>query len=80
MAFARVREKPVGTPLPAPIQRRDGKAEIVKGLQDGDVVITAGQFKVREGVAVQMAVTQRDVPGAVAPPKAAAASPAVPKS
>lgn len=61
-------------------QRRDGKAEIVKGLQDGDMVITAGQLKLREGVAVQMAVTQRDVPGASAPPKADAASPAVPKS
>ena len=61
-------------------QRRDGKAEIVKGLQDGDMVITAGQLKLREGVAVQMAVTQRDVPGAEAPPKADAAAPAVPKS
>jgi membrane fusion protein (multidrug efflux system) len=61
-------------------QRRDGKAEIVKGLQDGDMVITAGQLKLREGVPVQMAVTQRDVPGAAAPPKADAAPPAVPKS
>jgi membrane fusion protein (multidrug efflux system) len=61
-------------------QRRDGKAEIVKGLQDGDMVITAGQLKVREGVPVQIAVTQRDVPGVAAPPKADAASPALPKS
>ena len=61
-------------------QRRDGKVEIVKGLQDGDMVITAGQLKVREGVPVQIAVTLRDAPGAAEPPKADAASPAVPKS
>jgi membrane fusion protein (multidrug efflux system) len=36
-------------------QRRDGKAEIVKGLQDGDMVVTAGQLKLREGVPVQIA-------------------------
>jgi membrane fusion protein (multidrug efflux system) len=61
-------------------QRRDGKAEIVKGLQDGDIVVTAGQLKLREGVPVQIAVSQRDVPGAAAPPKADAASATVPKS
>jgi hypothetical protein len=37
-------------------QRRDGKTEIVRGLQDGDVVVTAGQLKLRDGVPVQTAV------------------------
>jgi membrane fusion protein (multidrug efflux system) len=60
--------------------RRDGKAEIVKGLQDGDMVVTAGQLKLREGVPVQIATTQRDIPAALAPPKADAAPPAMPKS
>src|SRR5207253_8536311 len=36
-------------------QRREGKAEIMKGLADGDLVVTAGQLKLREGVAVQVA-------------------------
>jgi membrane fusion protein, multidrug efflux system len=61
-------------------QRRDAQVEIVKGLQEGDTVITAGQLKIREGVPVQIAVTQRDAPGSSAPPKADAAAPAVPKS
>jgi membrane fusion protein, multidrug efflux system len=61
-------------------QRRDGKAEIVKGLQDGDVVITAGHMKVRDGVPVQMATTQHDAPAAAAPPKADAAATGAPKT
>ena len=36
-------------------QRRDGKAEIVKGCRTDDVVVTAGQLKLREGVPVQRA-------------------------
>jgi membrane fusion protein, multidrug efflux system len=30
-------------------QRRDGKVEIVKGLEPNDVVVTAGQLKLRDG-------------------------------
>jgi membrane fusion protein (multidrug efflux system) len=61
-------------------QRRDGKAEIVKGLDAGDLVVTAGQLKLREGVPVQVATTQRDATGAEAPPKADATPVSVPKS
>ena len=60
--------------------RRDGKAQIVKGLEDGDVVITAGQLKVRDGVPVQIAATQRSAPSTAAPPKADAAAAPAPKS
>jgi membrane fusion protein (multidrug efflux system) len=55
-------------------QRRDGRAEVLKGLRDGDVVITAGQLKIREGVPVQVATVQS---APAAPPKADAV-PAVP--
>ncbi len=62
-------------------QRRDGKAEVLKGLSDGDVVITAGQLKIREGVAVQVAAAQSAPPAAAkseaattVPPKAEASS------
>ncbi len=57
-------------------QRRDGKAEILKGLQDGDMVVTAGQLKLREGVPVQIAAAPTAAP-APAPPKADAAAPAL---
>ena len=61
-------------------QRREGKAEIMKGLADGDLVVTAGQLKLREGVAVQVAA-QANAPAAGAPPKAdATPAAAVPKS
>ncbi len=33
--------------------RRDARVEIVEGLQAGDVVVTAGQLKLREGVPVR---------------------------
>ncbi len=36
-------------------QRRDGKVEIVSGLAASDVVVTAGQQKIRDGVAVRIA-------------------------
>jgi membrane fusion protein (multidrug efflux system) len=60
-------------------QRRDGKAEVMKGLRDGDVVVTAGQLKIRDGVPVQIAAVQNAPAAPVAPPKADAAPP-VPKS
>ncbi|HEV2041279.1 MAG TPA: efflux RND transporter periplasmic adaptor subunit [Casimicrobiaceae bacterium] len=60
-------------------QRRDGKAEVMKGLRDGDVVVTAGQLKIRDGVPVQVAAVQSAPAAPIAPPKADAAPPA-PKS
>jgi membrane fusion protein (multidrug efflux system) len=49
-------------------QRRDGKVEIVSGVNVDDLVVTAGQLKLREGVAVRVA-------GGGEPSKAATASP-----
>jgi membrane fusion protein (multidrug efflux system) len=46
-------------------QRREGLVEVVRGLAATDTVITAGQFKVREGVTVRAAAEP------VAAPKAA---------
>lgn len=34
-------------------QRREGKVEILKGLTAADVVVTAGQLKIRDGASVQ---------------------------
>lgn len=36
-------------------QRRDGKVEVLTGLAAGDMVVTAGQLKIRDGVAVRVA-------------------------
>ncbi len=36
-------------------QRGDGKVEIVEGLDAGDVVVTAGQLKIRDGAPVRQA-------------------------
>jgi membrane fusion protein (multidrug efflux system) len=36
-------------------QRRDARVEITKGLAQGDVVVTAGQLKLRDGMAVTIA-------------------------
>src|SRR6185436_10712784 len=36
-------------------QRRDGKVEIVNGLDASDIVVTAGHLKVRDGTAVTIA-------------------------
>jgi membrane fusion protein (multidrug efflux system) len=35
-------------------QRRDGKAEILKGIEPQDVVVTAGQLKLRDGVPLKV--------------------------
>lgn len=50
--------------------RADAKAEIVSGLQEGDVVITAGQMKVQEGMPVTAmpAAVAGSAPQAVADP------------
>jgi membrane fusion protein (multidrug efflux system) len=51
-------------------ERRKGEAEVVEGLKPGDVVVTAGLLKVRDGMPVQV------VPPA-APPQPGASAPAV---
>jgi len=43
--------------------RRDGRVEIVAGLSAGDVVVTAGQIKLRDGVAVRNAAEGAGRPG-----------------
>jgi len=35
-------------------QRRTGRVEIVEGLEPGDVVVTAGQIKIRDGAPVKV--------------------------
>lgn len=51
-------------------QRRDAKVEVVKGLDANDVVVTAGQLKLRDGMPVTIAAT-----GAAGAPQAAAPAP-----
>lgn len=51
--------------------RREGRVEIVSGLQPGDVVVTAGQMKLREGVAVTAQIAGEAPPGGASPASAA---------
>ena len=44
-------------------QRREGKVQILSGLGAGDVVVTAGQIKIRDGASVVVA----DMPSPAAP-------------
>ena len=39
-------------------QRRDGKVEVVAGLKPGDMIVTAGQLKIRDGSTVSIVGTQ----------------------
>jgi membrane fusion protein (multidrug efflux system) len=43
-------------------QRRDSRVEIVSGLGSGDVVVTEGHLKMREGVAVKVTQTPGSAP------------------
>lgn len=54
-------------------QRRDGKVEIVNGLTKGEVIVTAGQVKLREGTAVRTAGEEggKSRPAKAPPDKAA---------
>ena len=56
-------------------QRREGQVEVLAGLTAGDVVVTAGQLKLRDGVQVNVTEEKRTVktqstsaPGSAAPP------------
>jgi membrane fusion protein (multidrug efflux system) len=54
-------------------QRRDGKVEIVNGINKGDVIVTAGQLKLRDGVPVRVAGAETPVPAASLAPMSAPA-------
>jgi membrane fusion protein (multidrug efflux system) len=51
-------------------QRRDAKVEVVGGLSKDDVVVTAGQIKLRDNVPVKVAATRANDRAAAAAPKA----------
>lgn len=44
-------------------QRREGQVEVLKGLTAGDVVVTAGQLKLRDGVQVKITDEKSDDKG-----------------
>lgn len=52
-------------------QRRDSLVEVLKGLNVGDVVVTAGQLKLRDGTPVQVVAPARPGPDASKAPAAA---------
>jgi membrane fusion protein, multidrug efflux system len=47
-------------------QRRDAKVEVLNGVNRDDIVVTAGQLKLRDGVSVQVARTDAAIGGATA--------------
>jgi membrane fusion protein (multidrug efflux system) len=49
-------------------QRRDGKVEVISGLAPGDLIVTAGQLKIRDGSPVSVVARQDDKSGSAAPP------------
>jgi|KBSSwiStaDraftv2_1062776.scaffolds.fasta_scaffold00466_16 membrane fusion protein (multidrug efflux system) len=55
-------------------QRRDGKVEIVNGVNKDDVIVTAGQLKLRDGVSVRVAGAETPVPAASMTPMSAPTS------
>jgi membrane fusion protein (multidrug efflux system) len=59
-------------------QRRDGQVEIVSGLAAGDVVVSAGQLKLRDGMPVAIVASGNggSKPGSAAPPADNLAAPA----
>ena len=57
-------------------QRRDARVEVTKGVDAGDVVVTAGQLKLRDGMPVTIAPTATPVAADNAPPAAKPATPA----
>jgi len=48
-------------------QRRDGKVEVIAGLVPGDLIVTAGQLKIRDGSPVSVIGKQDDKSGSAAP-------------
>jgi membrane fusion protein, multidrug efflux system len=63
-------------------QRREGVVEVLRGIAKDDVIVTAGQLKIRDGAPVKVAVTPAPAP-AVSPTATSAPTPgiaATPKS
>ncbi len=60
-------------------QRRDSRVEILKGVAPGDTIVTAGQLKIRDGMAVTFGAPDK-AGGTVAAPKAAPSSPSPAKA
>jgi membrane fusion protein, multidrug efflux system len=56
-------------------QRRDGKAEIVSGIAADELIVTAGQLKLRDGVPVQVAGGSTAVTAAPTAPGATGIAP-----
>ena len=57
-------------------QRRDGKVEVIAGLVPGDLIVTAGQLKIRDGSTVSVVGKQDDKAATVpAPTPISAAGP-----
>ena len=48
-------------------QRRDSKVEILTGVDKGDMVVTAGQLKLRDGAPVSVAGAAQDAPTVATP-------------
>ena len=63
-------------------QRRDSKVEVLSGLAAGDLVVTAGQLKIRDGATVRVAGAEGGKPAApaAAPVKAEVPTARSPKS
>jgi membrane fusion protein (multidrug efflux system) len=59
-------------------QRRDGKVEVTKGLTVNDIVVTAGQLKLRDGMAVTVANANGPASASVPAPRTNADSSALP--
>jgi membrane fusion protein, multidrug efflux system len=55
-------------------QRRDGKVEIVKGLEPTDMVVTAGHLKIRDGVPVTIVNGPSAAVATTSPPTATPAT------
>jgi len=56
-------------------QRRDSRVEILKGVAAGDMVVTAGQLKIRDGTPVTFGA-EKPGAGAIAAPKVPPPTPA----
>lgn len=56
-------------------QRRDGMVEIVDGVAAGDLVVTAGQLKLRDGAPVTVAAGRQGPPIAAGKPATASGTP-----
>jgi membrane fusion protein, multidrug efflux system len=54
----RIIDGKVSTTKVVPGQRREGMVEIVEGLSAGDIVVTAGHLKLRDGTAIRLRVPE----------------------